>query len=106
MTLLTQLKARRKALSLKQSDMYLRVGISRQQYQYIESKGNHRLDTLSLVAEGLDCQLMLIPKDSLKQVTALLNSDNPEHAKYAQSQQAHDDLVNNPWQGILDDLAD
>ena len=52
--LLEQLKKRRQQLGLKQCDMMMRVGMSRQQYQRLESKGNPRLDTLELVAEGLN----------------------------------------------------
>ena len=51
----------------------MRVGISRQQYQQIKSQGNPRLNTLELIAEGLNCQLMLIPKDKLLQVQAILD---------------------------------
>ena len=45
-TLLQQLKERRLEVGFKQNDMLLRVGMSRQQYQHLESKGNPRLDTL------------------------------------------------------------
>lgn len=67
-----QLKARRKALGLKQEDMELRVGMSRQQYQYLESKGNPRLETLELVAKGLKMEVMLIPQDKLRDVEDFL----------------------------------
>jgi len=59
--LLQQLKERRLALGLKQKDMMLRIGVSRQQYQQLESKGNPRLNTLELIAKGLNSELMLIP---------------------------------------------
>lgn len=59
--LLEQIKKRRKQLGLKQADMMLRAGISRQQYQHMESKGNPRLDTLELVAKGLNSELLLVP---------------------------------------------
>ncbi|TXL00882.1 hypothetical protein BMR02_04835, partial [Methylococcaceae bacterium HT1] len=51
--LLEQLKKRRLALGLKQKDMLLRIGVSRQQYQHLESKGNPRLNTLELIVKGL-----------------------------------------------------
>ena len=63
-----QLKQRRKALGLKQEDMMLRVGMSRQQYQRLESRGNPRLDTLELVAKGLRMEVMLIPQENLRDV--------------------------------------
>ena len=67
-----QLKERRKALGLKQEDMTLRVGMSRQQYQYLESKGNPRLDTLELVTKGLRMEVMLIPQEKLRDVEDFL----------------------------------
>jgi len=63
-TLLEQLKKRRIALGLKQNDMLLRVGISRQQYQRLESKGNPRLDTLELITKGLKVNLCWFLKKS------------------------------------------
>ena len=51
--LLEQLKKRRLALGMKQKDMMFRIGISRQQYQQLESKGNPRLNTLNLYLKGL-----------------------------------------------------
>jgi transcriptional regulator with XRE-family HTH domain len=68
-----QLKQRRKALGLKQEDMMLRVGMSRQQYQRLESKGNPRLGTLELVAKGLKMEVMLIPQEKLRDVQDFLS---------------------------------
>ncbi len=67
-----QLKERRKSLGLTQEDMTMRVGMSRQQYQKLESQGNPRLDTLELVAKGLKMQPVLIPLEKLKDVEDLL----------------------------------
>ena len=50
----------------------MRVGMSRQQYQKLESQGNPRLDTLELVAKGLKMQPVLIPLEKLKDVEDLL----------------------------------
>lgn len=55
--------------------MHQRIGLSRQQYQQIESKGNPRLDTLELIAKGLNCELMLIPNEKKRQILAILNED-------------------------------
>lgn len=68
-----QLKSRRKALGLTQGDMAERVGMTRQQYQYLESKGNPRLDTLGLVAKGLKMDLMLIPQEKRRDIEDLLS---------------------------------
>ena len=50
----------------------MRIGMSRQQYQKLESQGNPRLDTLELVAKGLKMQPVLIPLEKLKDVEDLL----------------------------------
>jgi len=85
-----QLKKRRKELRLKQDDMHLRVGMVRQQYQRLESKGNPRLDTLELVAKGLKMELMLIPQEKLRLVHHLLDGKVVPTA-----------LSDEPWAGLL-----
>ncbi|MDP8034570.1 helix-turn-helix transcriptional regulator [Pasteurella atlantica] len=95
--LLTQIKNRRLQLNLRQKDMLLRAGITRQQYQRLESKGNPRLDTLELIAEGLECELMLISNEKLPLVKAILNNE----ADIPSSQQKMDDVINNPWKNLL-----
>ena len=75
-SLLSQLKHRRIQLGLKQHDMLQRIGISRQQYQRLESKGNPRLDTLELIAKGLNSELLLIPRETLNAVKAVLEADD------------------------------
>ena len=60
---------------MKQHDMYMRIGISRQQYQRLERQGNPRLDTLELIALGLNSELMLIPKDKKDAVLRILNAE-------------------------------
>jgi transcriptional regulator with XRE-family HTH domain len=99
--LLEQIKKRRKQLGLKQADMMLRVGISRQQYQHMESKGNPRLDTLELVAKGLNSELLLVPKDKVLAVKAALEGTN----KAASPKASQKSLTDDPWQDILEDDA-
>lgn len=101
-TLLQQLKKRRLAQGLKQNDMMLRVGVSRQQYQRLESKGNPRLDTLELIAKGLNSELMLIPKEKLNTVLAVLeNVELDQKSSKHEREQKH--LSDDPWQGLLGD---
>ncbi|PIE39022.1 MAG: transcriptional regulator [Gammaproteobacteria bacterium] len=104
--LLEQIKKRRIALKLKQHDMMLRVGISRQQYQRLESRGNPRLDTLELVARGLKSELLLIPQEKLNAVLAVLADDNPTStgapAKPGKTvNEQGNPLADDPWQGLL-----
>jgi len=104
--LLQQLKKRRIALGLKQNDMMLRVGVSRQQYQRLESKGNPRLDTLALIAKGLNSELMLIPNEKLSAVQAVLDSEHSgialQSSKPAQVKQTKS-LSDDPWQDLFGD---
>ena len=103
-TMRQQLKARRKALGLRQEDMGTRVGMPRQQYQLLEAKGNPRLDTLELVAKGLNSELMLIPREKLAVVKAVLEgkalpvreSDAPDYSEAPS-------LPDDPWAGLLGD---
>lgn len=84
-----QLKQRRKQLGFKQDDMFMRIGMARQQYQRLEAGGNPRLDNLELVAKGLKLELMLIPQEKLHAVKALLGGEDQTP------------LDANPWQGLL-----
>lgn len=93
---LAQLKTRRKQLGLKQADMLLRAGISRQQYQQLESRGNPRLDTLELVAKGLNSELVLVPQDKLLAVQAVLEGLNKTSASPDPKV-----LADDPWRGLL-----
>lgn len=105
-SLLKQLKARRTQLGFKQSDMLMRVGMSRQQYQRLEAKGNPRLDTLELLAKGLNAELLLIPRDKLQAVKALLECPSAIDLKGHEASFDYQDLSENPWQGLLKEDED
>jgi transcriptional regulator with XRE-family HTH domain len=104
-TLLEQLKNRRLALGLKQKDMMLRIGISRQQYQHLESKGNPRLNTLELISKGLKSELVLIPVEKLSVIKAILEDDehSPTSLKSKEAKHSEENtLANDPWENILE----
>ena len=101
--LLQQLKKRRLKLGLKQSDMMMRIGVSRQQYQRLEAKGNPRLDTLELIAKGLNVELMLIPKEKVSTVIAVLESVETERKPGQTITQEKKSLSDDPWQNLLED---
>lgn len=100
-SILEQVKARRLQLGFRQSDMQTRIGVSRQQYQRIEAKGNPRLETLELITKGLNAELMLIPNEKLTAVQALLAGR--ETRRVPPVDPGDDDLVSNPWKGMLGD---
>jgi transcriptional regulator with XRE-family HTH domain len=78
--------------------MMLRVGISRQQYQRLESMGNPRLDTLELIAKGLKSELMLIPQEKLAAVKAVMSSDD---AYDGNERRGKAPIADDPWKDIL-----
>lgn len=101
-SLLKQLKKRRLELNLIQNDMPLRIGVSRQQYQKLESKGNPRLGTLELVAKGLNSELMLIPAEKIAAVRAILESPGSSVAD-EEKNRGSKSLPDAPWQDLLED---
>jgi transcriptional regulator with XRE-family HTH domain len=101
-SLLKQLKKRRLELNLTQNDMPMRIGVSRQQYQKLESKGNPRLDTLELVAKGLNSELMLIPAEKVAAVRGILESSESSIEDLEHSR-GHKSLPDAPWQDLLED---
>ncbi len=115
-SILKELKKRRINLGLKQHDMMMRIGVSRQQYQRIESRGNPRLETLELIAKGLEAELLLIPQEKLSAVRAILSDSitNPEELSTSGSDSFRNKnsdipefdentLDNDPWKGLLTD---
>ncbi len=98
-SLLNQIKKRRLALGFKQTDMQERVGIMRQVYQRLESKGNPRLTTLELVATGLNSEIMLVPLDKVAAVQALLEDSSGGQLESAMKIES---LEDDPWNDILD----
>ncbi len=103
-SLLDQLKNRRIQLGLKQHDMLLRVGISRQQYQRLESKGNPRLDTLELIAKGLNSEILLVPQEKLNAVKAVLEDETIDILPSKQSRTKREKrLSDDPWKDLLGD---
>lgn len=99
--LLKQLKKRRIALNLKQHDMYMRIGMSRQQYQNLELKGNPRLGTLALIAEGLNGEIMFIPQEKIALVRKVLAAD-----QQINNNDTDDLIIDNPWEDILRNKED
>jgi transcriptional regulator with XRE-family HTH domain len=102
-TLLKQLKQRRITLGLKQKDMILRVGMSRQQYNRLETKGNPRLDTLELIAKGLNSELMLIPQEKLNAVREILENKKGFAEQPPTKIQETNTFADDPWKGLLED---
>ena len=52
----------RQLRGLEQADMKMRIGMSQQQYSNIEGGGNTTIQTLLRVLEGMDAELVVMPK--------------------------------------------
>lgn len=102
--ILNQIKSRRKDLGLKQKDMMLRVGMSRQQYQRLESRGNPRLDTLELIAKGLRMEVLLIPQEKLRAVRDVLEG-RTDKGSGMETDVGHtvDPPHDDPWEGLIEE---
>ncbi len=98
MPLHDQILARRRALGFTQAAMKTRIGMGQQQYQRIETGGNANLDTIQLIADGLNADLMLIPRNRVKAVLDLLNGLEPTLTPTTSAD------LEDPWKDLLADL--
>lgn len=106
------LRERREALSLSQKDMLMKIGMSQQQYQRIEAGGDTRLSTLLRVLEGMDLELMLVPRDQVAEVKNLINaasfddaSANPSRSLSADEFKKNSESESR-WNRVLKGLED
>src|SRR5690606_20096627 len=110
MRLLEQLKQRREPLGLRQEDMELRVGMKRQQYQRTASEGDPRPSTRDPVAQGLEGEIVVSPRERLRDVKALLQQTTDKitgaasspNASLSRTNQDNAPAIDDPWEGILD----
>ena len=103
--ILKQIKRRRKAKGLKQNDIASVTGVSRQQYQRLESKGNPSLASLERIAKALHATVALVPNDKLHLVAKHIDYYDPADDRPLTDEE-HAELLRNPWQGLLGDEDD
>ncbi|MBB4867185.1 transcriptional regulator with XRE-family HTH domain [Pseudomonas nitritireducens] len=72
--LLQKIKERRQELNIRVSHMPAHTGLGREQYSAIERGGNPTLSNLERIAEGLQAEVMLIPKELVSTVEALISN--------------------------------
>lgn len=53
--------------------MRMKTGMTQQQYQKIEAGADPRLSTLLRLLEGMDLEMMLVPRQRVQEVQALLD---------------------------------
>ncbi len=95
--LATQIVSRRRQLGLKQADMLMKIGMSQQQYQRIESGGDTRVSTFLRVLEGLNMSIMIVPRDKVASIEPLLAEDGD---------QLNEDTETDSWSSLLKGLED
>ncbi len=95
--LATQIASRRRQLGLKQADMLMKIGMSQQQYQRIESGGDTRVSTFLRVLEGLNMSIMIVPRDKVASIEPLLAEDGD---------QLNEDTETDSWSSLLKGLED
>ena len=86
--------------------MVLCFGMSRQQYQRLESRGNPRLDTLELLAKGLRMEVMLIPQEKIRVVRDILEgkTDTGSSVKFNVGPAVKKPPISDdPWKGLLEE---
>ncbi|MDH2895332.1 MULTISPECIES: helix-turn-helix domain-containing protein [Rahnella] len=91
------LKQRRIQLDLNQKDMLMRIGMSQQQYQRIEAGADPRLSTLLRILEGMDLEMMLVPRQRVQEIEALLEGTSRLTVNESQP---------DSWNDLLHDLDD
>ena len=102
----SEFEKRRRHLALNQKDMLMKIGMSQQQYQRIETGGDARVSTLLRILEGLGLELMLVPRERVQQIRKMLKSDDGGHAALSGEVNGQGDTEESPWSSMLRALED
>lgn len=106
-TLADTLYRNRTAKGLDQKDMKMLIGMTQQQYQRIENGQDLRVSTLIRILEGLDLELILVPRTVANPLEDLLarGVDLEQLLADVTQSNAHHE-TNRPWAALLDELSD
>ncbi len=81
--IIEQLKAARQAMGLKQSEVGEKLGLPQSHVSKIEQGGTDpRLSTVSDMARVLDRELVLVPRQLLSQVRAMLQGEKGHERRW------------------------
>lgn len=100
------LRERRRDLALSQKDMLMKIGMSQQQYQRIESGKDTRISTLLRVLEGMGLELMLVPREQVRYVDKILKSGDDIGEFLSGETKNMDETGTSSWSVALKDLED
>ena len=71
----TILKEKRAELGWNQKDFLMKIGMTQQQYQRIESGSDMRMSTLLRILVAMDLEYLIVPKKNVRDVELLLQKD-------------------------------
>ena len=100
------LRERRRDLALSQKDMLMKIGMSQQQYQRIESGKDTRISTLLRVLEGMGLEFMLVPREQVQYVEKLLSSGDGIKKLLSGETNKIEEPGTSSWSAVLKDLED
>lgn len=69
------LKEKRAELGWNQKDFLMKIGMTQQQYQRIESGSDIRMSTLMRLLAAMDMECVIVPKKSVHDVERLLQKE-------------------------------
>jgi transcriptional regulator with XRE-family HTH domain len=68
------LKEKRAELGWNQKDFLMKIGMTQQQYQRIESGSDMRMSTLLRILMAMDLECVIVPKNKVREVELLLQT--------------------------------
>ncbi|KFB87295.1 UNVERIFIED_ORG: helix-turn-helix protein [Serratia quinivorans] len=71
----TVLKEKRAELGWNQKDFLMKIGMTQQQYQRIESGRDMRMSTLLRILMAMDLECVIVPKNKVREVELLLQKE-------------------------------
>jgi transcriptional regulator with XRE-family HTH domain len=71
----TILKEKRAELGWNQKDFLMKIGMTQQQYQRIESGSDMRMSTLLRILMAMDLECVIVPKNKVREVELLLQTE-------------------------------
>ncbi|WP_148876000.1 helix-turn-helix domain-containing protein [Serratia marcescens] len=69
------LKEKRIELGWSQKDFLMKIGMTQQQYQRIETGSDMRVSTLLRILAAMDLEYVIVPKTSVRDVECLLQQE-------------------------------
>ena len=100
------IEKRRRELGLNQSDMLMKIGMSQQQYQRVEAGHDIRVSTLLRILEGMELELLIVPRDQVRRLESLLRPDEHDYDLKPAGPDWQDKFTESSWSSMLKDFED